>query len=92
MQKKSHCVHPCVCSKSPYYVVVQYIKFEILNRDMASVPLHQIALYRSRRVQVYNIGIFGTFFHFKKLVCKCFILPLFLVDCIIIIYLIIPNT
>ena len=46
-KKLSHWVHPCVCSRSPSYELVQYIKIEILNRDVADYLLHYISFYKS---------------------------------------------
>ena len=44
-------MHPCVWSRSPSYVGIQYIKFEILNGGMVDFQLHQIPFYMSAHVQ-----------------------------------------
>ena len=71
--KLSHCVHQCVCSRSPSYVAVQYIKFKILNL------ISFFMKYYFTWQDIFKNGtcIFETFFSLLKTgVQMCFYMPL----------------
>ena len=48
------CLRHCVCSRSPFCQAVRYIKLDILSRDIADFPLHQILLYMSYVQKLYG--------------------------------------
>ena len=49
------CAHQCVCS----YIEVQYIKFEILNRDVTDFLLQQISFYMSWHAQKWYLHLWN---------------------------------
>ena len=56
----------CVCSGSPIFVAIQYIKFEILKGEVADFHLHQISFHMSGKVQKWHWHLQNIFITFKS--------------------------
>ena len=65
-----NCLIVCASSRSPLYVAVKHIKFEILNGAMADFPFHQKWFYMSQHLQKWYWHL-QNIFYLKKPVCKC---------------------
>ena len=60
------CEHLCACSISPPYEVLQYVKFEIWNRDVGDFQLDQISFYMYGHIQKRHLYFWTISFSLKN--------------------------